>query len=81
MANAASAAHALAHTARILRVIATKPDHPRRGEYNDALVIHRGEWRSLKPDQREEVAAYVTSDAVADLTEDDVTAARAALEA
>ena len=79
MANSASAAHALAHTVRMMRVLATNPAHSRAGEYRDSLVIHAGEWRSMKPDQREEVAAYVTS--LPDMNEESVTAARAALEA
>lgn len=76
----ATVAHSLAHAARIVRTLAAKPDHPRKAEYAESLILYRRQWRQTSPALKEQVTAYVVSRSVPDVSEDEVKAALAALE-
>jgi hypothetical protein len=73
--------HVVAHTARMIMVLAEKPDHPRKSEYDRQLRIYRGQWAELEADEKQLVAATVIADPdAADLTDETVAAAVALLE-
>jgi hypothetical protein len=72
--------HAIAHTSRILRTLEEKPEHPRKAEYARQIRIYRGQWAALDPDEQLAAAAAVIADPeAADLTEETVAPAVAAL--
>lgn len=70
--------HALAHTARMLAVLAERADHPRLGEYTAQIGIYRARWGVLSPDDRAAVVDAATG--LPDMSEARVSAAVAALE-
>jgi hypothetical protein len=75
------------HTARMLKVLAAREDHPRAAEYATQITIYRGEWAKLNGPQRAEATNAVRTATnenderlVQDLTDDEIIAAIAALE-
>jgi hypothetical protein len=40
-------AHLVAHTVRMLRVLAEKPDHARAAEYADQIAAYRARWQAI----------------------------------
>lgn len=54
MANPNNAARAVAHTARILKVLSLDPEHRRLSEYEETVAAYKRYWRGLAEDQKAE---------------------------
>ena len=78
MAVTEQTVHLVCHTERMLRVLAARPDHPRKAEYDATIAGYRATWQGIGADDRELIAAATTK--VHDQTADSIAAAVAALE-
>lgn len=73
MANPNNAARAVAHTARMLKVLSGTPDHRRAVEYEKTVAEYRRYWAGLADDQKNE--AISEAHRLDDLTDELVDAA------